>query len=163
MESIINTFHIDWRIILAQAFNFGVVFVVLYIYALKPLGKLMNERQSKIERGLTDAKTNEEMLKNTKTEYDKALTMARLEADKIFQEGKKEAEGKRIVMLEDAKREVASLIENGKKNLESEKVRMVEEAKNEIVSLSVQIAEKILKQKIDGNFEEKSIKELNNI
>ncbi len=163
MESIVSTFHIDWKVIIAQMFNFGVVFVVLYIYALKPLSKLMKEREEKIKQGLDDAKTNKDVLQNTNQEYEKALSNARREADRIFQEGKKEAEGKRLIMLEDAKREVAVLIENGKKNLENEKTRMVEEAKSEIVSLSVQIAEKILKKKIDGNFDEESIKDLNNI
>jgi len=163
MESIINTFHIDFKIILAQVFNFAVVFIVLYIYALKPLGKLMKERSEKIEKGIGDAKKNAEILNNTKAEYEEALSNARKEADKIFQEGKKEAETKRTLMIEKTKEEVAVMIENGKKNLESEKNRMVEEAKGEIMSLSVKIAEKILGSKVDGNFDEKTISELKNL
>ena len=54
MDSIINTFHIDWKIIIAQAVNFGIVFVVLYIFALKPLNKLMAERAEKIKKGVED-------------------------------------------------------------------------------------------------------------
>jgi len=163
MESIINTFHIDFKIIIAQLFNFGVVFAVLYIYALKPLSKLMKERTEKIEKGISDAKSNAQMLDNTKVEYEAALTKARKEADKIFQEGKKEAEAKKALMLEKTKEEVALMIENGKKNLESEKIKMVNEAKEEITSISIKIAEKILGNKIDGSFDEKTLKELKNI
>jgi len=163
MESIINTFHIDFKIILAQVFNFAVVFVVLYVYALKPLSKLMKERAEKIEKGISDAKVNAEVLNNTKIQYEEALMNARKEADKIFQEGKKEAEGKRVLMLEKTKAEVAVMIENGKKNLESEKNKMVEEAKGEIVSLSLKIVEKILGSKIDGTLDEKTISELKNL
>jgi len=163
MESIINTFHIDLKIIIAQLFNFGIVFFVLYVYALKPLNKLMKERGDKIEKGVKDAKVNAEILNNTKVEYEEVLAKARKEADKIFQEGKKEAETKKTVMLEKAKEEVALMIESGKKNLENEKMKMVAEATEEITSLSVKIAEKILGTKIDGNFNDKTIKELNNI
>jgi F-type H+-transporting ATPase subunit b len=163
MDSIINTFHIDFKIILAQVFNFAIVFVVLYIYALKPLSKLMKERSEKIENGIKDAKSNAEILNNTKAEYEEVLAKARKEADKIFQEGKKEAEAKKVSMLESAKNEVAMMIETGKKTLENEKVKMVNEAKEEITSLSVKIAEKILAKKIDGAFDEKTIKELNNL
>src|SRR3989344_3176313 len=131
MDSIISTFHIDWKIIIAQAINFGVVFTVLYIFALKPLSKLMEERSGKINKGVDDAKTNATLLLKTRAEYDEALSKARAEADKIFQEGKKEATVKRAVMLEEAKDEVALLVENGKKTLEAEKVKMVEEAKKE--------------------------------
>ena len=69
MDSIISTFHIDWKIIIAQMINFGVVFVVLYIYALKPLGKLMKERGEKIEAGINDAKKSGELLQKTSEEY----------------------------------------------------------------------------------------------
>ena len=96
MDSIINTFRIDFKIILAQVFNFGIVFVVLYIYALKPLNKLMKERSEKIAKGIDDAKTNAQILNNTKSEYEEALTKARKEADKIFQEGKKKRKLKKL-------------------------------------------------------------------
>ncbi|PIP69253.1 ATP synthase F0 subunit B [Candidatus Nomurabacteria bacterium CG22_combo_CG10-13_8_21_14_all_32_8] len=163
MESIINTFHIDYKIIIAQIFNFVIVFVVLYIYALKPLSKLMKERSEKIEKGISDAKSNAEILNNTKAEYEEVLAKARKEADKIFQDGKKEAESKKALMLEKAKEEVAILIEGGKKNLENEKLKIIGEAKEEIASISIKIAEKILSSKIDGSFDEKTMKELKNI
>jgi len=163
MESIINTFHLDYKIILAQIINFGVVFTVLYIYAIKPLGKIMKERSEKIEKGVDDAKSNAEILNKTKTEYEKVLTKARIEADKIFQDGKKEAEIKKVEMLEKAKDEVSVMIENGKKTLENEKTKMLSGTKEEITSLAVKIAEKLIAGKVDGSFDEKTIEEIKNL
>ena len=163
MESIINTFHIDLKIIIAQIVNFGIVFAVLYLYALKPLNKLMKERSEKIEKGVKDAKENASILENSKTKYEEALAQARQEADKIFQAGKKEAETKRILMLEKAKEEVAGMVESGKKSLESERVKMVAEARKEITALSAKMAEKILGGAIGKDFEKKTMKELDNI
>ncbi len=163
MESIISTFHIDWKIIIAQAVNFGVVFVVLYIYALKPLSKLMTERSEKIAKGIDDAKANAGLLEKTHAEYEAVLAKARTEANKIFQDGKKEAETKKTAMLEEAKLEVAATIENGKKMLEAEKVKMISEAKNEIVNLTIKATEKLLGSKVDGTFNEKTVKEMNNL
>ncbi len=136
---------------IAQAINFGVVFVVLYIFALKPLNKLMTERSEKIAKGIDDAKTNAGLLAKTEAEYNEALLKARVEANKIFQEGKKEAEAKKILMLEEAKNEVAGVIENGKKILEAEKIKMVGEAKNEIVTLAMLATEKLISSKQDLN------------
>lgn len=163
MESIISTFHIDWKIIIAQAINFGVVFTVLYIFALKPLSKLMEERSKKIEQGIDDAKVNAGILSKTKEEYEGALAKARTEANVIFQSGKKEAEAKKGEMLEEAKKEVALMVENGKKNLEAEKTKMLEEAKKEIVGLAVKVAEKMIEGKMDSSFDAKTIKDLNNL
>lgn len=151
MDSIISTFHIDWKIIIAQAINFGVVFVVLYIFALKPLSKLMAERSEKIGKGIDDAKTNASLLEKTNAEYNAMLAKAQTEANKIFQEGKKESEAKKALMLEDAKNEVALVIENGKKTLEAEKVKMVEDAKKEIVNLAMLATEKLINSKQDLN------------
>ena len=149
MDSIISTFHIDWKIIIAQAINFGVVFIVLYIFALKPLSKLMAERSQNIAKGISDAKTNATLLAETRAEYEAAIIKAKSEADKIFQEGKKEAENKKMSMLEDARKEVSVVVENGKKTLEAEKVKMVEEAKKEIVNLAMLATEKLIKSKQD--------------
>ena len=151
MESIINAFHIDYKIIIAQMVNFGIVFVVLYFYAIKPLSKIMKERGEKIEKGVKDAKTNAEVLNKTQLEYEEAIAKAKAEANEIFQEGKKEATAKRVAMLEEAKDEVALLVENGKKTLEAEKVKMVEEAKKEIVNLAMLATEKLISNKQDLN------------
>lgn len=163
MQSIISTFHIDWKIIIAQIVNFGVVFVVLYIYALKPLSKLMSERSEKIENGIKDAKTNAETLKATEKEYEKVLQKAKIEANTIFQNSKKEAEVKKTQMLEDAKTEVTTMIENGKKTLNIEKVKIVEEARGEIVALTMQATEKLLQTRADGHFDTKVIKDIKNL
>lgn len=163
MDSIINTFHIDFKIIISQIVNFGIVFAVLYFYAIKPLSKIMKERSEKIEKGVNDAKVNAEILDKTKAEYEVILAKARSEAHNIFQEGKKEAEAKKMVMLEQAKNEVTAMIENGKKTLETEKIKMVAEAKKEVVSVAIKMTEKLLNKKIDGTLDEKTINELSNL
>lgn len=147
MESIIETFHIDWKIIIAQAVNFGIVFAVLYIFALKPLGKLMAERSERIAKGVTDAKENATVLEKTRAEYEDALLKAKAEADKIFTAGRKEAEEKKKEMLEVAKLEVAKTIESGRQTLEAEKIKMVNEARKEITGLAMLAAEKIIQEK----------------
>src|SRR3989338_8678678 len=163
MASIISTFHIDWQIIVAQAVNFAIVLGVLYLFALKPLNKLMAERSEKIGRGISDAKANAELLLRAKTEYEGALAKARAEANAIFQSVKKEAEEKRAEMLESAKGEVKAMIESGKKTLEAEKARMVEDAKKEVVALIVAATKKVLDDKAGESSDEKSVNELGKI
>lgn len=149
MQEFISTFHIDWRLMLAQIVNFGLVFLVFYFLAAKPLRKLVENRTQKIEMGLKDAKENKVLLEKTKSEYEETIIKARREAEKIFKDGKKEAEMKRAEMLEEAKKEVESMIASGKKSLEAKKAKTVEEAKREIAGLAILAAEKILSSKED--------------
>lgn len=147
MNEFIETFHIDWKIMLAQVLNFGLVFLALYMLAAKPLGKLIKERGEEIARGLSDAKLNAETLSATKEEYEKALAKARIEANALFESGKKEANEQREKMIASAHSEVAQMIENGKKTIEAEKIKMVNDAKNEVASLVISATEKILQEK----------------
>jgi len=163
MESIISTFHIDLKIIIAQAVNFAVVFVVLYVFALKPLSKLMAERSEKISQGLNDAKTNANLLKDTSVKYEEAMAKAKAEANEIFQAGKKEAESKKAEMLEETKAQVESMVKDGEKKLEAQKAKMVEEAKKEIATLALQAVEKVLAGNMDKSYNDKVVKELSNI
>ncbi len=163
MDSFISTFHIDWKILIAQAVNFTIIFLVLYFFALKPLKKVMGERTNVIEKGIKDAKENAELIASTQKEYQEVIQKARTEAQELFQAGKKEAEAKKAEMMAAAQSEVEAMIAIGKKNLESEKVKMVEEAKSEIVSLVVAATEKVLKDGADKSVTEKAIKKVNHI
>ncbi|MDQ3075688.1 MAG: F0F1 ATP synthase subunit B [bacterium] len=147
MDEFISTFHIDWKLMLAQTLNFGLVFLALYLLAAKPLKKLIQERTDEITTGLMDAKTNKETLKATKEEYDKVIRQAKSEAQALFESSKKEATDKKNEMLEMAKTEVAVIIENGKKILEADKAKMISDARNEVASLVIQATEKVLQEK----------------
>ena len=163
MDSIISTFKIDWKIIIAQMVNFGIVFFVLYRYALKPLLKMMHIRQEKILQGLKDAKESTEILSQTETKHQDILVKARIEAHAIFQNVKDEAELKKTEILEDAQKAAAGIIENGKKILENEKRKMLSEEHDEIVSLIMNGVEKLLEQKIDVKLNTKAINDLDHI
>ncbi|HUC88513.1 MAG TPA: F0F1 ATP synthase subunit B [Candidatus Paceibacterota bacterium] len=163
MDSLIATFHIDWKIIVAQAVNFGIVFLVLYLFALKPLKKLMSDRQQRIENGLADAKANAELIQKTRKEYDDILNKARALARDIFEQGKHEAEANKADMISKANHEIEAMIINGKKILEVEKVKMMEEAKKEIVSLVVKATEKLLESNTDESYDAKTLKNMKNI
>ena len=56
MQELITTFHIDWKLMIAQIVNFGLVFTLLYWLAAKPLSKLMKDRTKEITDGLDNAK-----------------------------------------------------------------------------------------------------------
>lgn len=147
MDSLISTFHIDFKLMLAQLFNFGLVFVCLYFIAAKPLRKLISDRDTEIRKGLDDAKTNRDMLENTAKESEAAMRKARTEANEIFDKAKKEVEKKKTEMIENAKKEVSDMLAQGKKMLDTEREKMIAEAKNEVAGLVISATEKILAEK----------------
>lgn len=164
MESLIETFHVDWKLMVAQAINFAVVILVLWRFALRPLKKLMDERAATIQSGLDNADKQKELLSAQEAEYEKRLSEARAEAAALMKEVKKDAEAKRNEMVEKAQAEVAVLLDSGKKQLEADKEKMLADAKKELVSLVVTATEKVLGKSVPGKVEthlvEESIKNI---
>ena len=163
MESIISTFHIDWKIIVAQAINFGVVFVVLYIFALKPLSKLMKERSEKIEGGITNAKKSGELMQKASEEYERNTIKLKQVAVEAKKELNKELEQLRADNLEKMKSENEEWTKKRAVQMEADKKILVDGAKAEIADLVVKSVEKLLGNKHDPAYEAKVIKELNNL
>jgi F-type H+-transporting ATPase subunit b len=163
MDSLISTFHIDWKIIIAQVMNLGIVFLVLYLFALKPLKKIMSDREEKISKGIADANANDELLQKTEREYAEMINRANAEVVKLVKQGRREAEIKKAEIVEQAQKEVEALMQAGKKNLEMEKAKIIEEARKEIVSLVVKATEKVLADSGEVGVDENTVKKIINL
>lgn len=160
MDSLIETFHIDWRLLAAQAVNFGIVFAVLYFFAFKPLGKVMAERTGKIEKGLNDAKKVEARLEETQIEFDKALSDAKKQANAILEKAAADGDARKQEMIMAAKEEIGQIINQEKRKMQEEKAITLKEIKKEIADLVIAAVEKVLGEKIDGKKDMEMIKKI---
>lgn len=160
MESIISTFHVDIRLLVAQMVNFGIVFAVLYFFALKPLLAVMKERADKIEKSMNDVKAIDIKLVETKDEYHKIITEARKEASEILDKSRREAELKKTEIVNKAKEEIGVIINKEKESVREEKQRVIKEIKKEVADLVVLAIEKILEEKMDVMKDKEVIKKI---
>ncbi len=159
MDALIGTFHIDTKLIIAQVINFAIVFFVLYKFAIKPLGKLMNERSQTIQKGLDDAKANESLLLDTKKAYDDELARARKDAQALMSEMKATIEEKRVELVAQAEKESAQIVQAGKQRLEDEKNQMLKSVEKELGMLVIKTTEKVLGKEISEKINKDIIKE----
>lgn len=160
MESLIEVFHVDSKLLLAQAINFGIVFAVLYFFALKPIIKVMGERTKKIEKSLADAEKIEEKLKQTKEEYNAVMAQAKKEANIILEKANMAAEENKKEMVIKAKEEIGQVINQEKANMQTEKANTLKELKKEVAGLVAIALEKILEEKLDIKKQKEIIKKM---
>ncbi len=160
MENLIETFHIDIKLLIAQVINFAIVFSVLYFFALKPLLKVMQDRTKKIEKSIDDAKKIEEKLSKTDEEYGKAISNAKKEANIIMEKANIMAEEKRQDLIKKAKNEIGQIINKEKEQMQAEKAKTLKEIKKETADLVVASLEKILEEKIDNKKDGELIKRM---
>lgn len=149
MENIVEMFHIDIKLVIAQMANFVIVFFVLFKFVISPLQQVMKERTEKIEKSLEDAKSISAKLDETKKETDNIIAAARKEADEILEEAKSIAEKKQEQSVEKARQEIAAIIKQEKERMENEKIASISEIKKEIANFVVSSVEKVIGEKVD--------------
>lgn len=163
MDEFISTFHIDWKLMIAQIVNFGLVFLIFYLLAAKPLSKLIKDRTEKIETGLSDAQKSRELLQKASEEYkENTIKLRRLSID-AQKELQKDLEQLRAENLERIKKDNDEWQRDRIKQMEIDKKAIIESAKKEIIDLAMLATKKLIGDNANGSFNEKTIKELNNL
>jgi F-type H+-transporting ATPase subunit b len=151
MGELIKTFHIDIKLIIAQAVNFGIVLFVLWKFAYKPVLKTLNDRSSKIEKGIKDAEKAGKKLAETEEKEKEVLSNARKEAQVIIAKAENTAKKSQQDLENVAKVQADKIITTAKAQIEEEKQKMIKEVKAEIGDLVVSATEKIIGEKMDKN------------
>ena len=157
MDTLLGTFHIDWRLLVAQIINFAIVFAVLYRFVVKPLQKVMLERTAKIEQGLKDAENARARLTNAENDYKQKIAEALKRSEELTEEARMKAEKAGAEAEEKTREKIAKIIEDEKKKMESERQKIMSEIKSGAAELVIAATEKILKEKIDPEKDRKMI------
>ncbi len=160
MESLISTFHIDFRLFIAQLINFAIVFSVLYFFAFKPLVKVMTERSEKIDKSLKDADEIEKRLALTEKEQSEIIGAAKKQANLIIEEADKRGEERRNELINKAKEDIGQVINAEREKMAREKGETLKEIKKEVAGLVVMTVEKLLNEKMNSEKDQELIKKL---
>ena len=162
MEELIKTFHIETNLLIAQIVNFTIVLLVLYKFAYKPILKTLNERTSKIEKGVKDAEEAKKKLEEVSIEEKEILKKAKIESQEIIKKAEETAKKEAENISVEAKKQTEKMIVDAQKSIEQEKGKMMAEVKSEIAGLVVAATEKLIGKKMssdkDKELVEKSIK-----
>ena len=77
---------INLTVLVAQIFNFTLLFLILRGVAYKPMVKFLDGRRDKIAKGLEDARKAEDRLANIEKDYQSRMDAARADAQKMVAE-----------------------------------------------------------------------------
>ncbi len=133
---------------------FGLFFILLTKFAWKPILAAVKARDEMIRSSLESAeKAKEDMLK-MQSDNEAILRKAREERENILKEAREvrdkligEAKGK-------ATEEAEKLIEKAREGIEGEKRKALSEIKEQVANLSIEIASKLLGEKLNQTGEQ---------
>jgi F-type H+-transporting ATPase subunit b len=136
---------------------FGIVLLILKKFAWKPILKALSDRETSISDALLSADTAKKEMEKLKADNEVIMAEARAEKEKIVQEARQIREKLISEAKNDATEEAKKILKSARKDIENEKVSAIAEVKNKVAELSIEIAEKILREKLADTREQKSI------
>jgi len=134
---------------LFQVFNFGILVVLLYGFAYKPLVNMLEQRKTKIAQGYEDAQVAAEARANAEKEAEKVLADAQAQASQVVREATERAEnaGRDVVAeyeADAAKAKEAALVEAA-----VERDRMLADVRGQIAALAMAATQKLVGEALD--------------
>ncbi len=157
MLEILGKIGFDWQVALANLFNFVVIFLILKKFAFKPIFRVINERQQKIDQGLNDAeKAREDLIKAEEIKKQK-IDEAKSKANQIIGDAQKS--GDKIISQSEIEAEKAkkNILKDGQKELEEQKKKMEKKVERELSDMILFGVEKVLKENLSKTEKEKII------
>src|SRR6056300_185550 len=143
-QGIVETFGIDWPMLIAQAINFLIVAFVIWKFAFKNILSTIKEREKQIADSLRNADKIKLELEETEKQQQETLQEASLEAKKTISIAQEQAKAFIEEQKEDARRQAEEIISKAKLAMEQERERVLREAREEIASLVVLTTSKVL-------------------
>jgi len=149
MEKLISEFSIG--LFFWQTIIFILLIFLLKKYAWKPILDAVNEREEGIKNALLSAEKAKEEMASLQSDNEETLKKARAERDTLL----KEAREIKQQLIDDAKNEAQSeakkIISQAQETIQNEKKAAISDLKNQVASLSIDIAEKVLKEKLSDD------------
>ena len=149
---------IDWRLLIIQIINFGILLFILKRYLYKTVLEMLEKRRERVQESVD---LNEKIKKEIHDfEEQKASQMEQVknEAKNIITLASQRAQELEARAHEEAKAKSEATLEQARKVIGEEKGKIIEEARKEIAQLVVDATGKMLEKAAQGKEGEEFIK-----
>jgi F-type H+-transporting ATPase subunit b len=136
---------------------FGIVVFLLRRYAWKPILNVLAERENSIREALNSADLARKQMEELKAGQDVVRAEALREKERILKEARDIKEKIISEAREKAGQEGMKVLAQIREQIENEKNRAISDIRKQVAELSVQIAEKILKEKLEKTPEQEKL------
>ena len=128
MSELIKQFGVDWRLLLAQALNFGILIFVLAKFVYRPVLAMLKKRRDDIEKGIRFTREAEESVARMDMVSHEKITKAEADAFKIVSAAQDTAKQRKEEIAAEAAKKSESIVAEARRVIAQEKAKMKGEA-----------------------------------
>lgn len=150
MEKLFSELGINWKILITQLVNFGILVALLRWLLYRPLLNLLEKRQKKLALDMKNSEEIGRKLAEATTKEAETLTEARKKGQKLIAEAEQSAKSLKESLVSDAHKEAEKVISAGKRSIEEDRVKLAAELRKEIGGVITLAIEKSLGDVLDA-------------
>lgn len=159
MGAFFDAFSVDvWKLGF-QVVNFLLLLYLLNRFLFKPVLARLDERSTKIGKGLEDAEVAARDRELARAEREAAVTEARKEAADMLARANKIAEDTRKEILDQARSEAEKVTARAREEIVAEKDRAMAEIRSQVADLALMAAGKLVQREMDGPTQRRLVEE----
>jgi F-type H+-transporting ATPase subunit b len=129
--------------------NFGILLVVLYLVAYKPILKMMDARSARIKESLEQAEEMKKQAEAAEVEFKKQIAEASKQGQAVIERASKTADEIRLRAMDEARGEAEALVSRAKADIHRERDEVIDELRKEFADLTILAAGKVIGKTLD--------------
>lgn len=135
--------------LIAQLVNFAILLGLLYLFAYKPIMRMLDERSRKIKEGMEQAEAVKEKAGLADEEIKRQLETAAKDGQERIARAVRIGEEMKQKAQEDAKGEAGALISRARVEIQQERDEAIGELRKEFADLTIMAAGKVIERSLD--------------
>lgn len=155
----LETLGIDYRLLIAQIINFGILLFLLTRFAYRPIMGALDARKERIAKSLADASKAEERSKSLAAEHEQMLQKTGAEVNQMLAEARERAEAIRQQIVSQASGEAEEIIAKAKHEADRLHDQTITEARAHLAGLVVDATERVIRTKLSSKDDKALVEE----
>lgn len=139
-----------WQILIS-IINLFLLFLILKKFLYKPVRNFIANRETEVNKTLTDAQKTKEEAMTLKEEWENQTKSIKIQAEEKMTETTNAAKKRSDEIISEAKDKAENIISNAKFQAKLEQKKAESEIKEQVVVLSNQLTEKLLQREVNTN------------
>ncbi|MCI9085035.1 MAG: F0F1 ATP synthase subunit B [Clostridia bacterium] len=140
--------------------NLIILFLLLKKFLFGPVNKILLARAEEIETAYTTAESAKREAAELRGEYEQQIRSAKDEADGIVKSAVSAAKERSESIVNEAQETAQRIAEKSREQIEIDKKNALREARGDIASMAVDVAEKLIGERISDSADDKLIESI---
>ncbi|HXI22302.1 MAG TPA: F0F1 ATP synthase subunit B [Pyrinomonadaceae bacterium] len=137
IEQIARTFGVDWPHLISQVISFSIVCGLLYLFAYKPILKMLAHRRELIAQGLANSEKIKAELAKTEALRAEVIAQANVQASQLIEEAREASARLRQQETQKATAAAEQIVTRAHEATDQDHTRMLAQLKKEVGQLVV--------------------------